>query len=71
MKTREEELKELREQEERSQKWVYGIMAVCLALTFLFMILDARANGVDDFIVIEDDKIKRCFVDYMGNVICS
>ena len=40
MKTRQEEIKEMQEQEERCQKWVYGVMLVCILLVVVFMILD-------------------------------
>jgi len=66
MKTREEEIKEMQEKEEKAQKWVYGIMVVCLILMFVFMIFDSRAETI----IMPDGTIIQCTTDSTGITVC-
>ena len=68
MKTREDEIKEMQEREEKCQKWVYGTMVVCLVLMFLFMIFDSKADTTT--IIMPDGSIIQCSTDSTGIVVC-
>ena len=68
MKTRQEEIKEMQEREEKCQKWVYGIMVVCLVLMFLFMVFDSKADQTT--IMMPDGTIMTCYDDGTGVVTC-
>jgi len=66
MKDRRQEIKEYQEREEKVQAWVYGIMVVCILLTFVFMICDAMAN----VIILPDGTIMTCTTDEQGITQC-
>lgn len=66
MKTREDEIKEMQEREEKAQKWVYGIMVVCLILVFVIMIHDSMAETI----IMPDGTIIQCTTDSTGITVC-